>query len=472
MTLQLIIDDVDRSGILDQSSPECSDEMNSRNTLDLSLTYKTATVVLDIGDPVLLYDSEGTLLFGGVITDHVKHKMDGNVAMECDVNCVDFNQLADRHLVAEVYENMKAGDIVKGIVANFMAGEGLTVVGVEDGPTVEKFVCNYIFATDAFNELASVTGYAWNIAYDKDFKFYSRSTFTAPFALTETSKNFKNLCVKRSISGYRNRQYLRGGKDLTESRTESWKGDGTSRTFVTAFPVGEDPTSLFVGGVPKTLGIRGVDTGRQWYWSKGVDTITQDTSETVVPVGTVITMTYRGQWSILCVAMDDDAVLERQAAEGGSGIYDAIVDDPSIDSYALAVDKVIGLLRQKGLIQDVVTFETEEPGLFSGQLLSIAVDLGYGLNGDYLIESVNAYMDGMDLSYSVSALSGERVGSWVDFFRKLAAGSQGFSIRENELLAMVQNVRDGAAVNDELSTTEGVRDTRAGSAYAGYCEAM
>lgn len=475
MTFQLLIDGEDKSDIFRMNTPEITDDLGSRNTLDLTLLDPAGTYRPQIGDPIALYDN-GALIFGGLISDSDEHKEDGSDSLKILVNCVDHNQLADRHLVAEVYEEMTAGAIVRAIVAEHLASDGVTVNGVQDGPVIKRFVCNYIYASDAFTELADRTGFSWNIDYSRDMKFFGRETFRAPISLSDSSENFRDMHVKRSIGRYRNRQFLRGGRALTAARTESWKGDGSTRTFTTAFPLGAAPSSLKVGGTTQTMGIRGVDTGVQWYWSKGSDTVTQDGAETAVPDGTVIELTYHGLYPIIVRATDDAQIAARSAIEGTSGVYEAIADDSDIDDYELAMDRLLAYLRQDGLIPDVVTFETDSQGLFAGQLIDIDVS-AHELAGSYLIDSVCGHdIDGAFMRWTVRALSGERLGSWVDFFRKMAAKAGGFlgteAESEMEVLNLVEVLYDTVGTGDGLGVTEEVPDTRAGYVYVGFCEAM
>lgn len=473
--LWLLVNGIDCSALFACNSVSITDDLNARNTLDLVLLNPAGIRRPDDGDPVELYDN-GVMIFGGLVSDYDETTPPGTGALKTAVNCVDYNQLADRRLVAEVYENMTAGAIVRAIVTKYLAADGVTANGVQDGPVIPKITFNYVYASDAFSELFDRTGYAWNIDYERDLHFFGRETFRAPLALSDTSENFRALHVKRSLSDYRNRQYLRGGKALTAPRIESWKGDGENRTFTTAFPIGKAPT-VTVASLAQTVGVKGVDTGKQWYWSKGTDTISQDAAAPVPLADTVVQVTYQGLYPIVISAKDDAQIADRAAREGTSGIYDAIADGRDTDDYDLALDRAMSYLRQKGLIQDVVLFDTDSPGLVAGQLISIDVTR-HRLRGDYLIDSVSGSdMDGKFVRWNVRALSGERLGSWVDFFKKLAAARQSGILgteatAEMEMLNLVQTMSDSTTVSDTLTATPETVETRAGTAVAGFSKAM
>jgi len=78
-------------------------------------------------------------------------------------------RIADRHLVAYVYQpdeehpTVCAGDVIKDIVARFFIYGGVTedvdTSLVETGPAIEKFVFNYVPASQAFDDIAELAGY-------------------------------------------------------------------------------------------------------------------------------------------------------------------------------------------------------------------------------------------------------------------------------------------------------------------------
>ncbi|MGE5553292.1 MAG: LamG-like jellyroll fold domain-containing protein [Betaproteobacteria bacterium] len=445
MSLVLTIGGVDKSALLRAGSVSITDELNSRNTCSFVLLDPTGGYRPSVGQEVIITDG-GKRVFAGTIDSVEESQPAGTSALACAVSCVDYNQIADRHLVARVYENQTLGAIVRDIVAQDLAGEGITTTHVQDGPTITKAVVNYQTVAEAFNELAELTGYWWNIDYSKDLWFVARESNAAPWSISDSNWNCRNLTVTQTREQYRNRQYIRAGQDLTDPRTETFKGDGETRTFVLAFPVGKAPTSVMVNGVSKTIGIRGVDTGKDWYWSKDEREITQDDSGTRLTASDTLSVTYQGLYPIILSSQVDSEIAVR-------GVYEAIEDDQNIDSEDLATQKADALLRRFGRIPRVVTFETDKPGLAAGQLITINLT-AHNLAADFLIDSVSASdVDGQFLRYQVRALDGEALGGWQAFFRKLAAAGRKFVIRENEVLVLLRRFNDPVTIPDTLTTT-------------------
>ncbi|MBT9134885.1 MAG: hypothetical protein DDT38_01627 [Firmicutes bacterium] len=275
-----------------------------------------------------------------------------------------------------------------------------------------------------------MTGFSWNISYTRDLHFFARETNVAPFALTN---NFRDMQVKRTREQYRNQQIVRAGQDQTDVRTERFRGDGTLKSFLLSLPVATVPT-VTVNGTAQTVGIRGLETGRAWYWQKGDSTITQDDVPAALGTADNLAVTYRGQFPILLVAQKTDEIRTRAAVEGGTGIYEALFNDQNIDGVILAEQKAEGLLRRYGRIPQTVTCETDAPGLAAGQMITITVP-AHNLHGQYLIDSVQAVdIAGRLMRYRVRALDGEHLGGWVEFFQAMAAAGRQFVIRENEVL--------------------------------------
>ena len=453
MAITLTIGGVDKTSLLRVNSLQISDELNTRNTCQFSLIDTTGAYRPTVGQEAIILDG-AVRRFAGTLDESSEAVPLGTSALVVQCQCADYNQIADRHLVARVYENQTLGAIVTDIVTQDLAGEGVTTTNVQTGPTITKATFNYRTVAQAFNDLAELTGYAWYVDYNKDLHFCARETNLAPFSLTDVSANFRYMVVRKTREQYRNRQYIRAGQDITDPRTDSFKGDGKTKAFVLNFPCAKVPT-VKVNTVAKTVGIRGLETGKDWYWSKGEKEVTQDDAGTALASTDILDVTYQGLFPIILSSQSDGEISSRAATEGGTGIYEAIEDDQSIDSQPLATQKADGLLRRFGRIPQIVEFETDTGGLAAGQLITINVTK-HGLNAQFLIDSAQAQdVQGKFLRYRVRVLDGERIGGWIEFFQKLAQAGRKFVIRENEVLVLLRRFSDAVALADALTVTSG-----------------
>ncbi len=435
-----------------------------------------------VGQVIEIRDETNTLIFGGTV-DSVDEDVDpsGRVRFK-QIICIDYNQIADRHLVAYVYQPddnnpvVTSGDVIRDIVARFFifggVTEGIDTSAVEDGPEIEKLVFNYIPASQAFDAIAELVGYIWYIDYEKRLHFTPKDRNAAPFGLTETSRNWRNLKVSESRELYRNRQIVRAGTALTDERTDTVIAvEADQKLFELSYPVGT-ASAVTVGGVVKTLGVSGLHEGRDYYWSYGSNVLT---AEVAPGVGAAVALTYQGMFPILVDERLDAEILARRALEGGTGVYEAIADDPAINVQNVAVTKALAYLRKHGVIPQVIRFETDSPGLRPGQLLPVDIPAA-GLDDNYLVESVGMRdVQGAVNRYTVTAVSGDALGGWLEWFSALARQAQKFVLYDEDQVSMLREITDTVRVYDisleyQLGTVDRIPESRVDNACVGFSE--
>lgn len=456
MGLSIYIGGMDRTGLVLQKQLGIVDELNTRNTYSFTLASQGGLYRPVVGQNVSVY-KDSVAIFAGTIESIDEYAVTNGaipvVSFAC--SCIDYNQVCDRFLAAEAYENMTAGGIVRNLVDGyinaFSPGEGILKDYIEDGPLVTKAVFNYVPVTQALDELSEITGYVWYIDYERKMHFHSRLSMQAPFNLNNTSNNFRNMRIQHTRSDYRNKQYFRGGQDISAVRSESFKGDGETSTFVLQLPVAKTPGSVNINGVTKSVGIRNVESGKDWYWSKGEREITQDSLGIKLTSDDILSVSYQGLFPIIVENYLDSAILERKELEGGTGIYEHVASDTNVDTSMAAQERSEALLRKYGNIAQSLEFETDNDGLKAGQLIEINLP-GHNIDSTYLIQRVSiSDVTSSRLRYSVKVLSGENMGGWVDFFKKLAKSGQTYVIRENEVLLKIRKLKENIRLTDVLS---------------------
>lgn len=191
MILALSIGGTDRTEYLRVETLKCEDVLSSRGTARFSLQSPISGGLPiyrpEIGAVVVITNAgTGAVPFAGTIdsiTEALYADIDSDrVVMGYSVSCVDYNQLADRHLVNDAYIGMLAGDIVKAIVSTFFTVDGIsenvTTNHVEDGVTISKAVFSYVSAAQAFDDLCDQTGFSWWIDEALDLHFCGRDIST------------------------------------------------------------------------------------------------------------------------------------------------------------------------------------------------------------------------------------------------------------------------------------------------------
>lgn len=381
--------------------------------------------------------SEGaTAIFKGMVQ---KPRAQGAITKSVTVSCVDFSALVDKRVVAEAYDDTAAGDIVKDLILKYFSEEGIVEGLIQDGPTITRAVFNYDNGNVAMNYICDVSGFYWNVDKDKNLNFFDKSTYTASISLTDTSQNFRDLKAEENADNYRNRQYTRGGYAVSSTQTRTFKGDGETQVFTVDLPIVAEP-EILVDDVPKTVGIRGLEIGFDYYWQKDNPTISQDAGGTKLTSSNKLTAHFKGSYPIIVVAESTSEVESRKLIEGGSGLYENVVEETTLESKDAALEYTNGLLEKYGFIPRVVTFNTHDE-VKAGQIIPIQ-NTFHGLLGRFLIENVSVRDDNGMLQYSVKCLDGQNIGGWDRFFKALAQSQKKLAIRENEVLVKLIVLKD------------------------------
>ena len=378
-------------------------------------------------------------------------------------------------VITELYASgplvLTAGSIIKDVVERFFsygdASENIDVSNVANGPQIDKAVFNYIQASQVFSELADIAGYVWYIDYDKKLYFYDSSANAAPFSLTETSENWRGMTVSNSREKYRNKQIIRGGNSLTEERVDSIAAIADQTLFEYPFSVGT-ASAVTVDSVSKTIGVNGYDEGRDFYWSYGSPVLTATTAP---GAGAVVALTYQGLFPILISEVLPDEILARRAIEGGTGVYESIIDNNTITAQTTGVQVALAYLRKFGTIPKTIDFTTDEIGLRTGQLLTVNIPT-LDLDDDFLIESVRFSDYGGVLNrYKVHAVSGEALGGWLDFFNSLARQTQNINIYDEDQVILLKTSTDTITLSDDATLfSTGKPESRTDLARADFSE--
>ncbi len=260
-----------------------------------------------------------------------------------------------------------------------------------------------------------------------------RGAEPAPFSVSNTDMRKGSIDYINSAPQYRNKQYVKGGKDITDPQTQQFKGDGVNQTFVVGYPIAKKPT-ITLNGVSQSVGIRGLEENKQWYWAKGDNTITQDSNSTPISEIDTLAVTYQGEFDIVVITMDAGEIERNNEIEGsGTGIVEAVTDDRSISNRTAAFELANSQIKKYAKVSNRLKFETTKSGLKPGQLLTVSLP-DYGLNNaEMLIERVSISTEGAGKTiwYEIETVEGPTHQSWAKMFYRMATRGDTFVIREN-----------------------------------------
>lgn len=411
-----------------QDSLSIEDVIRERSTASFIVLDEAGTETYTQGEPVSVTDG-ATTLYTGYIEKPVEKFVMGKGSKLHSIQCKDQHYLADKRIIAKAYESKRTDEIVTDMITNYLADEGITAGTIITGPTLESCVFNYITLTRALEALAEKSEFIWYIDYDKKLYFMPASTVAAPWSIGSSDILAGSISVDRGNAKYRNKQYIKGGKDITDPMTESFKGDGENQTFVVGFPVAKVPT-VKVDTVTKTVGIRGIDSGKDWYWSKGEKEVTQDSAGTALTASNVLAITYQGEYDIVAVSSDFGEISAMEALEDSSGMVESVEDENYITNRDDAIQSANAKLTRYARESFKVKFKTLKPGLKAGQMAPVNIPQ-YTIDTDMLVESVTISTGDAQVYYDVTLAYGVENESWVNLFARMATRGETYVVKEN-----------------------------------------
>ncbi len=387
---------------------------------------------------VSIFDQNAVLAFSGYITIPKKQKPGFQPYLVHAIQCTDQHFLADKRIVAASYTNQTIGFMVADILANYLAAEGVgTGLIIDPGITIASAVFAYCTAAQALDALvksASSAGipFYWMIDQNKQLFFVPYTTVIGPSVDGTTVDDGQRSGVLPSATPgnplYRNTQYLLGGVAQTATQTNIRPGDGNTTAWVMDYPLATVPTvstSLNGAGyVTKTVGISGVDTGKDFYWSKGSNAITQDSAGTKLrkdPTLDLLKVVYTGQYPTLATDSNAGQISYQKGIDGTSGIIEEVEQDTTLTDLASGLAEVSQLLTRYATQGQIFEFATKQAGYAPGQLITVNYTPFNFANAQMLIESVIAsdQQDGLNIWYTVKAVQGPYDTTWTNFFSTL-----------------------------------------------------
>ncbi len=364
----------------------------------LEFTYDTAVgdPLPQTGAPVLMSIDTLGEQFGGSIEKPKSGRIPGTQIVRNEISCNSWDALLSKRTTGlRSYDNQKAGDIIKDLLANTMGGDYLSNAGVEDGPTLVHMAFDYEMNLAAYQRIAressnDVDDYYVYVSPRRVVHFGKRETTAAPWTIDDRDGSDGNVRPQVTKTGTReklaNRVFVKASQAVLAETTESYPGDGSSREFAVLSPVGQAPT-VSVNSTTKTVGILNVDTGKDFYWEQGSNVITQDAGGTLLTSGDTIEITYQPLGDALVLYSNATAVTARAAIEGGPGYYEYVVTISTPTTIGEMNELAEALAKRMGNEITDLDIESRRGGLAAGQLLTVHLD-EIDVDGDFLIEQV------------------------------------------------------------------------------------
>lgn len=282
------------------------------------------------------------------------------------------------------------------------------------------------YVSQCLNDAARKSNGWWAIDESNVFWFQDKPSQMAPWLLVSSDPQFlyanKPILSQRSPL-YRNRQYV---KNVTSSITLSEKrtGDGMRQSWTLTYPLYTVPVIRRNGQV-QDIGVRGVDTGMQFYYVLGEKEITQESGNAPLTTAEYITVDYTGSSTTTKMSQDSAQQTLIAGIAGGTGIVDNVEDGTGLNETA-GQEVADARIRQYAVLSRDWSFSTGRGGLQPGQMLYAFVpefsmpNLSMYDVAFFITEVTTTLAQRADTSvygtYDVSCTEGPPLGSWSSYF--------------------------------------------------------
>lgn len=435
-------------------------QIQQRSYQRTTLTMNTMDDVLNIliGQTVEIFDNS-TKIFSGIIKTR---NVFGEHKLECNLEVHDNNSKADKRRVNAVVTSMTVSTAISTHIAPILAEEGVTL-GIIDCPiTITRDVWRFYKISECLDRMKALQPeYIWYI--DIDNKLHFRPKSQLPTVTIDSSFLFTNFTYSQDMDNYFNSLYVLGNSVRTSLQTYELLtplADGTTRTFVCRFPLSNEPVTLetYNGStwstVPETdIGINGLDSGKKWYWSYNSNSLTQDSAETVLPAGNAVRLHYYGLRPLVMKNENLAEISNRQALEGGSGIYDQLQEIGGLDDLSQATQYISSVLGQYSELCDQISFTTLS---FIDIYSNIVFNLPYyGIaNMKMLVDSVTisqSVVEGVDrVRYQVKCIDSATFGGWESYFYDIIKNQRKFTLNEADILLEIKGVNENISIDTNI----------------------
>lgn len=300
----------------------------------------------------------------------------------------------------------------------------LSLVPAGGGPTIAEFkIAQPETVAESFTRLCKEAGsYYWRFDTSKRLRF---SSFTAGSVIATLSNSSGNI-IAGSIKSRQTREqfanYVRVTfNNFTQTRTETAIGDGTKKVFPMSQEIVGEPM-VRVNGSMKTVGLRGVDSGRDVVWSSGSKEIEFATAPAAAAN---IEIVFKGKSIGLADAYDGASIDARRTVEGGSGVYAKAI---SLD-FEVSPDKAQEVadneLARYLTMSTSITFDTDDIVAVPGDRITTTVT--GAPTGTFVVRQVRTALQGPSLMRSsIELVSGNFILDGLESLGSLA-GYQPFA---------------------------------------------
>ena len=379
-----------------------------------------------MGQWVYLESTDGNVgpIFGGYIDTLTVSNMPGvDEIYSWVATCASWAGLATRRTVGPGTPQVLTGpgdSVFRKVVLDYLIDEGVAV-STSGSPPVITLACaagapiNNLL--DQIVQLISTPdqGWYWTTDVWRTYILAPYGSSNAPWNVTDgydllAGDTPYQVSFQSTHNQMANFWYALGTNVLLNALNVTFAGNGSATTFNTPLQIGIAPKAT-LNGVAQTVGILGVDTGKQWYWNQGSTTITQDSSGTVLTSSDVLVVQYQTETPGVAQAPNVASLQQQQGIEASSGEYDRAVQVSQPIQPADLLDIASTGAAQYGPPATIFSAYTARPGLKTGQSQTIDFPRAGVPSASYLIATIKMTTVNNMIVWQYSAFGGANIGN-------------------------------------------------------------
>jgi len=421
----------------------------------------------------LVFKDGARFLFGGYISQVKPFEVGAGQLYIFDTEVSDYSYIFNNKIARRAYSNQTLEYIVEDLLSEYVdASYGYTTTNVATGPTIESITFDHISIRKCFEKLQKLTGYVWFVDYEKNLYFQAPSADAAPETITEATDNFSEISIAYDTSQVRNSVIVIGrteGEQDSNTTTENFAGDGETRSWEVATNPAQ-VVSISLNGSPQqfSLDLNERDTDYFVYSFASSSFRVTDAQTTPVGGGTPddIEIVYYGSIPIIAQEIDAASVAFFAALDGGDGVYEYTIKEPSITSKEEASARALQELEEfamalvNGEFKTRTTLLGNPASIFTaGQYLTVNLPT-HGINTDtaFLIQEVNISMvedkENATTEYFYDVRFGGKMVGVQEFLESLAA-EEG-DVTEADVIITIESLTDAFIADDDAPTEDTV----------------
>lgn len=406
-----------------------------------------------LGQPVYLTSSDASIEdFGGYIDTLTSSAYPGvhDAPFAYALTCINWAGLARRREVPPqlpmILNNVNGDEAFRQIVLKYLQDDGVAIDATAAGPiSIACPVANNIgqLLDQVVSKVTTdTTAWYWTTDPWRTFILAPRTATAAPWAITDgtdlyTGDSPYQQSITQTHNQMANLVQTIGQNTLLNTLNVTLRGNGTNTTFNLPSNAGAQPV-IKLNGSAQTIGVLGIDTGKDWYWAQDSAVITQDTGGTVLGPTDLLLVTYTPESPTVAQSPNTASLQALQAIEGTAATYNHsfTVTQPILPAEVLAFAEAYQL--EYGMPAVTCQFYTLRPGLQVGQLQAIDLPDAGVPSGDYLIATVQVSIVQNVLVWKYTAFGGANIGNFLTPLVQFINRQTGFAITTPQV-AIVAN---------------------------------